>query len=41
MKNLFYIFVLIAIFCMSTGVSSAISEESTGTLTLDFTSDAH
>jgi len=41
MKNLFYIFVLIAIFCMSTGVSSAISEESTGTLTLDFTSDSH
>ena len=41
MKKLFCIFILIAIFCMSTGVSSASSTESTGTLTLDFTSDTH
>ncbi|MBA1341984.1 MAG: hypothetical protein C5S52_00040 [ANME-2 cluster archaeon] len=39
MKKLFCIFVFIAIVCMSTIVSSANSAETTGTLTLDLTSD--
>ncbi|MBW6518822.1 MAG: hypothetical protein K0A89_10020 [ANME-2 cluster archaeon] len=39
MKKVIYIFILISIFSMSTVVSSASSAESTGTLTLDFTSD--